>query len=281
MGAWGTGLSSNDTFCDVYEEFFSMFNEGKEVDEITSKLMEIFYETIRCEEDHTNFWFALAKAQWECKSLSPVIFEKVKSLIEDEEDIRIWKGLGADEKDIKARKKVLCKFLNTISKEKENPKKRKKIRFKSAIFQKGDCIAFRFENGKYGGALVLEMLEGKEAGLNFIVKTRINQEHKPSLNDFKTAEVLIRQIAQYENGECITKEREDAQWYFPDGYKKHSHLFEVIGRLETSKYIDTKKEMTFSGGWDLIISQTAEQFENEKTGLFIERKIRLIDFIEQ
>ncbi|QGQ99762.1 hypothetical protein EHS13_35320 [Paenibacillus psychroresistens] len=82
MGAWGTGISSNDTYCEVYERFFSMYNEGQEADEISRALIEIFDETIRCEEDHTNFWFALAKAQWECKALEPEVFEKVKSLIE-------------------------------------------------------------------------------------------------------------------------------------------------------------------------------------------------------
>ncbi len=277
MGTCGTGISSNDTYCEVYEEFFSMYNEGKEVDEITVSLRERFKETIQFAEDHTNFWFALAKAQWECKALRPEIFEKVKSIIDGEEDIRIWRELEADERDIRARNKVLNKFLNTISTEKESPKKRKKIRYKPAIFLKGDCIAFHLHSGNYGGALVLETFESKEAGYNLIVKTRINQETKPTINDFQSTEVLFHQITQF----GITNEQEDAQWFFPDGYKKFAHLFEVIGRMEPLKQIDIKNGMIIAGGWDLLISQTEEQFENEINGVLPKKRIRLIDYIKE
>lgn len=279
MGTWGTGISSNDTYCEVYEQFFSMYNEGLEVIEITNKLMEMFDETIRCEEDYTNFWFALAKGQWECKALSPDVFEKVKAIIENEEDIRIWKQLDANEKDLQARRNVLAKFLNNLSVEKKSPKKRKKTRFKPAIFEKGDCIIFRMSNGNFGGAVVIYTLDTKEAGLNLIVKTRINQADKPSLYDFELTEVLIRQLKEYEDGEPITKERADAQWFFPDGYKKCAHLFEVIGRMEPAKPIETKS-MIISGGWGLLISQTEEQFSIEEGRNVPEKNERLMDFIK-
>ena len=27
MGAWGTGISSNDTYADIYEQFIDLYNE--------------------------------------------------------------------------------------------------------------------------------------------------------------------------------------------------------------------------------------------------------------
>jgi hypothetical protein len=39
MGTWGTGISSNDTFSDVYDDFFKYYNEGDFPDEILKKLM--------------------------------------------------------------------------------------------------------------------------------------------------------------------------------------------------------------------------------------------------
>ena len=31
MGTWGTGISSNDTFADIYDEFFDLYNDGLSV----------------------------------------------------------------------------------------------------------------------------------------------------------------------------------------------------------------------------------------------------------
>ena len=39
MGTWGTGLSSNDTFEDIYSEFIGMYNSGLEISEITNSIL--------------------------------------------------------------------------------------------------------------------------------------------------------------------------------------------------------------------------------------------------
>ncbi|WP_333853982.1 hypothetical protein [Epilithonimonas sp.] len=104
MGAWGTSISSNDSFQDVYQDFFQLYNDGLETTEITEKLIISYNEEINSNEDSNNFWFALAKAQWECQKLEPKIYKKVKEIIESDSDIVVWKELGANEKDIKKRK---------------------------------------------------------------------------------------------------------------------------------------------------------------------------------
>lgn len=63
MGAWGTSISSNDTYADIYETFFDRYNEGEEVFEISKKLISHNEEIINDQDDSNNFWFALAKAQ--------------------------------------------------------------------------------------------------------------------------------------------------------------------------------------------------------------------------
>jgi len=74
MGAWGTAISSNDTYADIYGEFFDFYNDGLDVAEISQKLIAANQETINDKDDCNNFWFALAKAQWECKQLDKDIF---------------------------------------------------------------------------------------------------------------------------------------------------------------------------------------------------------------
>jgi hypothetical protein len=104
MGAWGIAISSNDTYADIYGEFFDLYHEGLDVVEISKKLVLNNQETIHDAGNCSNFWFALAKAQWECKQLDKELFENVKIIIESGADIEVWRQLGADEKDLKRRK---------------------------------------------------------------------------------------------------------------------------------------------------------------------------------
>jgi hypothetical protein len=40
MGTWGTGISSNDVYEDIYYKFFELYNQGIEVTSITEKLIK-------------------------------------------------------------------------------------------------------------------------------------------------------------------------------------------------------------------------------------------------
>lgn len=111
MGTWGTGISSNDSYADFYEEFIDLYNDGLEVNEITKKLINENQDTINTPEDASNFWFAIANGQWECKALDKEILSKVEVIIQSGEDLLIWKQSDASEKDLNAREKVLNKFL--------------------------------------------------------------------------------------------------------------------------------------------------------------------------
>lgn len=195
MGAWGTAISSNDTYADIYGEFFDLYNYGLDVAEISKKLITDNQETINDTDDCNNFWFALAKAQWECKQLNKDIFERVKNVIETGSDLQVWQKLDACEKDIKKRKVVLEKFLNELQTERPKAKSRKKKIVRQPIFEKGDCVIFELGNENYGGVIVLEAIKDTELGLNLIALTRINSKVKPILKDFENSEILTKSFA--------------------------------------------------------------------------------------
>ncbi|MBS1747761.1 MAG: hypothetical protein JST21_16475 [Bacteroidetes bacterium] len=79
MGAWGTVISSNDTYADIYDEFFEHYNNGIEVKEISQRLIQANQETINDTDDCINFWFAIAKAQWDCKQLDTKLYHTLKN----------------------------------------------------------------------------------------------------------------------------------------------------------------------------------------------------------
>lgn len=225
MGSWGTGISSNDTYADIYAEFFDLYNDGLGVKEISDRLISSNRETINDSDDSNNFWFALAKAQWECKQLDIDVLTKVTEIIQSGKDLEVWRSLEATESDIKKRAIVLDKFLKTIQTEKSKAKSRRKKIIRQPIFDKGDCLTFKLENGNYGGAIVLEAIRDTEYGLNLLITTKINQSAKPSKKDFENAEILVVNRGAFEDKSMI-------HWYNPMRHKKIEHLIEVIDKVD-------------------------------------------------
>ena len=68
--------------------------------EISQKLIDENQEIINDPDDCNSFWFALAKAQWDCKELDKELFKRVERIIDSGADLEVWKRLEATEKDI-------------------------------------------------------------------------------------------------------------------------------------------------------------------------------------
>jgi hypothetical protein len=124
MGTWNTKIDGNDTFQDMYQEFFSRYNFGLKPKDVSEQILNEFSHVFNDQDDMNNGLFALAKAQWETKSLDQKIFKRVEEIIENGQDLLIWKSLGADDKTINERKKELTRFLDKISTERSKPKRR-------------------------------------------------------------------------------------------------------------------------------------------------------------
>jgi len=260
MGTWGNAISSNDTYADIYGDFFELYNNGLDVPEISKKLISENQETIKNSDDSNNFWFALAKAQWECKQLDKELFEQVKKIIETDADLEVWRELNADEKDIKKRKVVLNKFLEDLQTEKTKAKSRKKKIICQPVFEKGDCLTFKLENGNYGGAVVLEAIKDTEYGYNLIATTRINQPNKPTRKDFESTDVLVINYASWDN-------KPNVKWYNPVRHKYSAHLIEIVENIEVQiNYTTINSKLGFVGDFESWIIQVINlQFKSEET----------------
>jgi len=259
MGTWGTAINSNDTSSGIYADFFDQYNEGVKPDVIAGLLIRDNRDLIDNPDDSNNFWFTLALALWETKSLDSGTYNRVKQIIVSGQDLESWRELGAEEKEIAKRKIVLENFLQKISTEKARPKAPSKKQIEEPIFEKGDCLIFKMSNGNYGGALVLE--EDRQTGFgNLIVTTRINQVVRPTMKDFESAMVLVASFGNWKNQPKIT-------WYLPDRFKKeYSELFENVGKIPVDKsYMPNGSEMkaSFSSGWHNIIEPVTAQLEYE------------------
>lgn len=249
MGTWGTSISSNDTYTDIHAEFMDLYNGGLKVSEISKKLISENQDLINDYESKNNFWFALAMAQWECKSLDKNILDKVKIIVDSGEDIKLWEELGAEQKDVKIRKNVLQKFIEKISIEKPKARNRKKKILRDSIFETGDCLTFKLINGNYGGAVVLSSEKQTEFGLNLIVTTTIDKAEEPIIEDFKNAFVLI-QKEQTIPGKY--REREMISWYYGQYFKRCDIDYKVIGQLKVQRQFDSSKDYQAFSRWEMI-----------------------------
>ena len=262
MGTWGTNIKENDTSGEIYDSFFELYNAGQNPVEISAKLISDNTELIDNSDDCNNFWFTLALAQWETKSLDPDVFEKVKTVIESGSDLKVWKDLDADDKDIESRKVDLQNFLKKIQTEKAKAKPRAKEKVKNVkpIFSVGDCLAFIHENGNYGGVIILGEINDNETGFNLVAGTRINQPSKPTLKEFENAEVLIRNYVNWKDDPIIA-------WTYPDSFKKmFSNFFELIGKIKVDKEYNTEKDrFGYVADWGITKLAANLQFEHEKT----------------
>lgn len=263
MGAWGTNIKDNDTTADIYSDFFDLYNEGLMPFNISKKLIADNKELIENPEDCNNFWFALALAQWETKSLTTDIFDRIKVIIDTDDDLKIWKELDADEKDLAKRKIVLQNFLLKLQKERQKAKPREKPRNVKAIFATGDCLTFKLSNGNFGGIVILATDNNPKLGYNLVAGTRINQPDKPSIKDFKNAEILIKNYAFWKDSKQI-------HWVSPDSYEKeHSSLFELVGNISIEKEYKTdgKTFVSYNDDWSGAKQAFDMQLDHEKTNL--------------
>ena len=189
------------------------------------------------------------------------VFEKVKAIIESDNDIKVWRNLDADEKDLAKRKIALEKFLVKLQVEKTKAKPREKPRNVKPIFATGDCLIFKLNNGNYGGAVVLATNYNPKLGYNLVAGTRINKPTKPTLNDFEKAEILIRNFAFW-------TDKPEVIWINPDHYEKeYPNLFEIIGKISVEKEYTTNDGVfkSYCADWASAKEGADKQFEHEKT----------------
>ena len=126
MGTWNTAINGNDTFLDIYQNFFQLYNDGQNPVDISKQILDENEEIFNDYDDRHNSLFGLALAQWETKSLDPTIFNQVKEIINSGKDLVLWEG--ADNNTLTKRQSILDKFLLLISTEKEKPKRKTQFR---------------------------------------------------------------------------------------------------------------------------------------------------------
>ena len=207
MGSWSIKIKDNDTFQDIYQSFFDLYNQGQNPIDISKKIQKDFAEMFEDYDDRNNSLFGLALAQWETKSLDPKIYNQVKNIIENRTDLEIWKEDGTDKKTLENRQKELAKFLKQISTVKEKPKRRVRPKFEynevrlltvvapdrkkyfeiTEVYVNGEYqntsskITWVFENGSGGGSVFYFYTKGKFVAANWLDNQILEIRHDKTI----------------------------------------------------------------------------------------------------
>jgi hypothetical protein len=244
MGTWGVAILSDDFAADVYGEYMERYDDGEEHAVIREYLERDNAEALDDEDERPVFYYALAKAQWECGALETNVLQRVRDQIASGDGLECWEEDGASY--LKKRKDALDKFLVQINTPKAKPRKRRKIRHAPASYQPGDCLAIKLDDGDYGAALVLATdSSAREEDYSLVVVLKYKSTAKPHLSDFDKRQWLCPDHHSWDGQEPAM------HWAGARGFKADKEKLEVVGRIELRED-DPKTCGTFSG-WALGI----------------------------
>jgi len=144
MGAWGSGLYSND----MAEDLRSLVNIALKlplsVDEIVDLIVEQKQQVALAPdyEEHTTFWLILADLVWKSGERSSRVFKKATSIVDTGQDIEMCRSLGMSDPDLKKRAKALDDLKAKLTTGNEGKKRKTLAKPMVQLFSVGDLLRF-------------------------------------------------------------------------------------------------------------------------------------------
>ena len=138
MGAWGTGLYSDDATMDLRGTYSDLLKRGKSNEEALQTVMS------KCapeegSEDEPAFWYALADTLWNYGRLTSEIRDKALDMLENVPDDDRWDS----PKTLEKRKQVLAKLKEKLLSEQPPEKKIRPYVYYRCPWKLGDVFAYQ------------------------------------------------------------------------------------------------------------------------------------------
>ena len=144
MGAWGSGLYSNDDAADFLDLVRPVLKLPQPIDDLVDILKAESNDEIG---DETTFWLVLAD-QLEKKGVHhPATTAKAIEILENGSDIKEMRDAGAEESDLKARAKANLKLLDRLKNPRAEKPRTTLKKPQPAAVAVGDYVCFPTQNG--------------------------------------------------------------------------------------------------------------------------------------
>lgn len=159
MGAWGPGLYSDDTTCDVRDDYVRNLKSGLSDEQSKQKVLEGFGDLLEDRQVACLVYFALAETQWKYGRLDDETRSRALAILDSGGDIAIWETDSP--KDVSARRRTLKSLRSRIVSPQPSPKvikvevpREKKLRTSKEL---GSVFLLpRNDNGQYFALVLVE-----------------------------------------------------------------------------------------------------------------------------
>lgn len=156
MGAWGVGLFSDDTACDVRDEYRKAVSEGLEAEAARDRVLRFSATALDDPEEAPVVWLALAATAWKMGRLDDATRDRALEIIAGRKGMERWDEAGLGGK----REAELAKLAETLrSPQKPASKPRKKSGFASS-WTVGQIIGYRQQTGRWIALHVVGHVQG-------------------------------------------------------------------------------------------------------------------------
>lgn len=145
MGVWGTGLYSDDTACDVRDEYRDTLGNGVAEPEATKRVIEQWKSELSDTDIAPVFWLTLADVQWKLGRLQENVKHEALTVIKSGSDITRWLS---DKKLAKKRNAVLQRLSEKLNTPQPEEKIVKKRYVNSTTWNIGDVYSLKLLSGK-------------------------------------------------------------------------------------------------------------------------------------
>lgn len=109
MGTWGLGIFSDDTACDVRDDFRELAAEGLSPAAATRRLLVEYAGILHDPDEGPLFWLALAAAQCRTGRLVASVRQRALRIIDRGDELVRWQDEG-DPRLVERRRQVLLKL---------------------------------------------------------------------------------------------------------------------------------------------------------------------------
>jgi hypothetical protein len=146
MGAWGTGLYSDDDACDVRDAFRDGIADGVPGKEVTDALLEEWAGLADDPEMGAVLWLALADTQSRLGRLEPRVRERALAAIDEAHDLRRWAEQPAH---MRKRKAVLAQLRERLAGPQPLPRRVQRRFVQTNDWAVGELIAYELRSGRF------------------------------------------------------------------------------------------------------------------------------------
>jgi hypothetical protein len=112
MGTWGAGLYSDDTTCEVRDEFRARLSSGETPANAESQILTRYEHLLTDEQIACLIYFSLADTQWGFGCLSELVKTRAEVLLAAGGDLKHWKAESPA--DVRVRRRTLETLGNKL-----------------------------------------------------------------------------------------------------------------------------------------------------------------------